>query len=196
MCFRLEIVVELEDYSADVFTGLSAEGTAATKHAGHPFEVRGLVDSNGVVFATELRDRGMGDPNDVRLRGPTTDTCDSGSGDTKLTIPGVTVDTASNAIPLAFFNETPATPVPLADNTALCALISAGSGVRPGTVCSPACRRELTMPSSTVPRIYNQTRYRNCNRTHGRSQYFTGFGNLADTLCVMQRQPRNEACAI
>jgi hypothetical protein len=91
--------------------------------------MRGFVDSNGVVFATELRDRGVGDPNDVRLRGPTTDTCDPGSGDTGLTILCETVDTLSNAIPLAFFNEMPDTPVPLADNTALCALISAGSGV-------------------------------------------------------------------
>lgn len=92
-------------------------------------EVRGFVDSNGDVFATELRDRGQADATDVRLRGPTSDTCDPSSGDTELSILGVTVDTDSNAIPLAYFNETVEPPVQLADNTALCALISAGSGV-------------------------------------------------------------------
>lgn len=91
-------------------------------------EVRGFVDGNGDVFATELRDRGTGKTTDVRLRGPTTDTCDPVGGDTELTILGVTVDTASNAFPL-YFDETVEPPVQLADNTALCALISAGSGV-------------------------------------------------------------------
>ncbi|MGB5261639.1 MAG: DUF5666 domain-containing protein [Gammaproteobacteria bacterium] len=92
-------------------------------------EVRGFVDSTGSVFATELRDRGQADTTDVRLRGPTTDTCDPLSGDTELLILGVTVDTDSAAIPLAYFNETVEPPVQLANNTALCALISAGSGV-------------------------------------------------------------------
>ena len=92
-------------------------------------EVRGSVDGNGDVFATELRDRGPGDAGDVRLRGPTTDTCDPGNGDTEVTILGVTVDTDSSAIPLLYFNETVEPPVLLADNVALCALISAGSSV-------------------------------------------------------------------
>jgi hypothetical protein len=92
-------------------------------------EVRGFVDSTGSVFATELRDRGQADTTDVRLRGPTTDTCDPLSGDTELSILGVTVDTDSAAFPLAYFNETVEPPVQLAGNTELCALISAGSGV-------------------------------------------------------------------
>lgn len=91
-------------------------------------EVRGFVDSTGSVFATELRDRGQADATDVRLRGPTADTCNP-PGDTELTILGVTVDTDSIAVQLAYFNETVEPPVQLADNTALCALISAGSGV-------------------------------------------------------------------
>ena len=112
-------------------------------------EVRGFVDSNGDVFATELRDRGMGDPTDVRLRAPTTDTCDPNSGDTELTMLGVTVDTDSTAVPLSFFNETVDPPVPLADNTALCALISAGSGVEV----------ENGVFTSLPPRIDNAEQY-------------------------------------
>lgn len=93
-------------------------------------EVRGYVDSNGNVFATELRDRGPGDAGDVRLRGPTTDTCD-GNVDTELTILGVTVDTDSIPAnpPALYFNETVEPAVPLADDDALCALISVGSNV-------------------------------------------------------------------
>ncbi|MDX1697284.1 MAG: DUF5666 domain-containing protein, partial [Thiohalobacterales bacterium] len=92
-------------------------------------EVRGFVDGNGTVFATEVRDRGNADATDVRLRGPTSDTCDPVGGDTELSILGVIVDTASIAIPLVYLDETVDPPVVLADNTALCALISAGSGV-------------------------------------------------------------------
>jgi hypothetical protein len=91
--------------------------------------MRGFADSSGTVFATELEDRGAGDPNDVRLRGPTADTCDPNNGDTLLTILGVTVDTDSNAIPRIYTNEAVEPNVVLADNVAFCALVSVGSNV-------------------------------------------------------------------
>jgi len=91
--------------------------------------MRGFVDSSGTVFATELEDRGTGDANDVRLRGPTADTCDPNGGDDLLTILGVTVDTDSNAVPLSYTNEAVEPNVVLADNVAFCALISTGSNV-------------------------------------------------------------------
>jgi hypothetical protein len=92
-------------------------------------EVRGYVDNKGNVFATSLSNRGIGDASDVRLRGPTSDTCDPLSGDTVVTILGVLVDTDSSAFPLSFLDGTIEPAVPLADNVALCALIGAGSGV-------------------------------------------------------------------
>lgn len=91
-------------------------------------EVRGFVDGNGDVFATELRDRGTGTANDVRLRGPTTETCD-GAADTTLSVLGVSIDTASNAVALVYLDETVEPPVTLADNVAFCALISVGSNI-------------------------------------------------------------------
>jgi hypothetical protein len=92
-------------------------------------EVRGYVDSSGTVFATEIRDRGPGDPFDVRLRGPTSDTCDPSILDTELDILGVMVDTDSGAFPVTYINETVEPPVVLADNAAFCALVSIGSSV-------------------------------------------------------------------
>lgn len=131
----------LTDDDDGIITGLTS--------GNRQVEVRGFVDSTGDVFATELRDRGQADATDVRLRGPTSDTCAPLSGDTTLSILGVTVDTASNAIPLVYLNETVEPPVQLADNTALCALISVGSGVEV----------ETGIFTSAPPRIDNAEQY-------------------------------------
>ena len=87
-------------------------------------EVRGFVDSNGTVFATEVRDRGAADPTDVRLRGPASDTCAPLTGDDELAVLGVIIDTSD---PGTLFSS-PNGPLP--DSTALCALISSGTPVQ------------------------------------------------------------------
>jgi len=109
--------------------------------------VRGYVDSNGNIFATELEDRGSVSGK-VRLRGPTSDTCDPLAGDTELTILGVTVDTDATP-PALFFNDTVDPPLPLLDNVALCALISIGSNVE----------AEDGVFTSTPPRIDDAEEY-------------------------------------
>ena len=53
-------------------------------------EVRGFVDGNGTVIATEVRERGSADFNDVRLRGPVDNIVNP-----TFEILGVTVDTAT-----------------------------------------------------------------------------------------------------
>jgi len=87
-------------------------------------EVRGFADSNGTVFATEVRDRGAADPADVRLRGPASDTCAPLTGDDELAVLGVIIDTSD---PGTVFSDPNGL---LADSTALCALISIGTPVQ------------------------------------------------------------------
>jgi hypothetical protein len=87
-------------------------------------EVRGFADSNGTVFANEIRARGTADLTDVRLRGPATDTCDPSAGDNELGILGVIVDTAD---PGTLFADRSG---PLPDNIALCNLVSTGTAVQ------------------------------------------------------------------
>jgi hypothetical protein len=87
-------------------------------------EVRGFADSNGTVFANEIRERGTADLTDVRLRGPATDTCDPSAGDNELGILGVIVDTADPGTLFADLSG------PLPDNIALCNRVSPGTAVQ------------------------------------------------------------------
>lgn len=66
--------------------GIAAVGLAETTQV----QVRGLIDSAGLISATRVRDRGNPDPTDIRLRGPIT----SASAPNLLLL-GVTVDTSS-----------------------------------------------------------------------------------------------------
>lgn len=89
-------------------------------------EVRGFVDGSGVVIASEVRERGAADINDVRLRGPIDNIVNP-----TFEILGVTVDTATatsiiddtfspaQAIDaVAFFNRVgDGTPVQVEDGT-------------------------------------------------------------------------------
>ncbi|HHH44284.1 MAG TPA: hypothetical protein ENK49_09115 [Gammaproteobacteria bacterium] len=99
-------------------------------------EVRGYVDSNGTVFATEVRDRGTADLTRVRLRGPASDTCAPLSGDHELAVLSVIIDTSDPGT--LFSNEAG----PLPDSTALCNLISIGTPVQAekGTFSSTPAR--------------------------------------------------------
>jgi len=99
-------------------------------------EVRGFVDSNGTVFATEVRERGTADLTDVRLRGPASDTCDPLMGDDELAVLGVIIDTGDAG---TLFSD-PSGPLP--DSTALCAQISLGTPVQAenGTFSSAPAR--------------------------------------------------------
>ncbi len=87
-------------------------------------EVRGFADSDGTVFANEIRARGTADLTDVRLRGPATDTCDPSAGDNELAILGVIVDTGDPGTLFADLSG------PLPDNIALCNLVSTGTAVQ------------------------------------------------------------------
>jgi hypothetical protein len=87
-------------------------------------EVRGFADSDGTVFANEIRDRGTAALSDVRLRGPATDTCDPSAGDSEFGILDVTVDTGDPATLFADLSG------PLPDNVALCSLVSTGTAVQ------------------------------------------------------------------
>ena len=90
-------------FAADVIAGTSLQvfgitvlNTAQTEDddnlfnalADRQIEVRGFVDSNDVVYAEEVRDRGNIDPTDTRLRGPV-----SNIGIPTFEIQGVTIDT-------------------------------------------------------------------------------------------------------
>lgn len=66
--------------------GIAALGLGSTRQV----EVRGLVDSEGNLFATRIRDRGNADINDTRLRGPV-----SAIAQPELTILGNTINTSS-----------------------------------------------------------------------------------------------------
>ena len=96
----------------------------------HQVEVRGYADSTGTVFATSLRERGNADLTDVRLRGPTDDTCNP-PFDTELTVLGVIIDTNSSVPvpPLLYINEAVEPNILLADQDAFCALVNIGTNI-------------------------------------------------------------------
>jgi hypothetical protein len=99
-------------------------------------EVRGFVDSDGSVFANEIRDRGSADFADVRLRGPATDTCDPLTADVEFAILGVIVDTAD---PGTAFSDTNGAAL---NQNELCSRIIVGTPVQVenGTFSSPPAR--------------------------------------------------------
>lgn len=90
-------------------------------------EVRGFVDSTNQVFAERVRERGAADPASVRLRGPATDTCNPAVTDQEFAILGVIVDTSATS---QFFDSRSSPSIALADDAALCALISIGTPVQ------------------------------------------------------------------
>lgn len=107
-------------------------------------EVRGFIDSNNQVFAELVRDRGIANPGDVRLRGPATDTCDPSAGDVELGILGVIVDTSDPGT--TFLDSRQSSSISLPDNTALCGLVSIGTSVQ---------AEDGTFSSTTAARIDN-----------------------------------------
>lgn len=126
---RIEAPVNSADITLGVslnIMGLTVFGTAATEDddnilsaaSGLPLqvEVRGFVDSNGDIFAEEIRERGNVDSNDVRLRGPIDNLINP-----NLTILSVPVNLSGAGA--GYFDIQ---GLPLADINALFALLATG----------------------------------------------------------------------
>lgn len=99
---RFEAPVEPADVTPGesiVIMGSTANFSAQTRDedgivgglaAAEQVEVRGLMDGEGMIFATRVRERGQPDLTDTELRGPVTEI-----NDPELVILGITVDTSS-----------------------------------------------------------------------------------------------------
>ncbi|MEZ5540992.1 MAG: DUF5666 domain-containing protein [Pseudomonadota bacterium] len=75
-----------------------SDGLIAGGSGNRQVEVRGYLDANDAVIATEVRDRGAADPGQVRLRGPVgSNTCNPAIVDQDFDILAVLVDTATAA---------------------------------------------------------------------------------------------------
>lgn len=77
---------------------LDNDGLIAAGSGNRQVEVRGYLDENDEIIATEVRDRGAADTSQVRLRGPVgSNTCNPAVTDRDFDILGVLIDTSTAA---------------------------------------------------------------------------------------------------